>query len=50
MVVFRSFDIGWDKEFGGIYYFLDSEGRRYPYLFIGTVKSIVLHFANPNPH
>jgi N-acylglucosamine 2-epimerase len=27
-----SFDIGWDKDFGGLFYFLDSEGRSPPYL------------------
>jgi N-acylglucosamine 2-epimerase len=27
-----SFDIGWDKEFGGLFYFLDSEGKSPPYL------------------
>jgi N-acylglucosamine 2-epimerase len=27
-----SFEIGWDKEHGGLYYFLDSDGRSPPYL------------------
>ena len=27
-----SFEIGWDKEHGGLYYFLDSEGKSPPYL------------------
>ena len=27
-----SFEKGWDKEYGGLYYFLDSEGKSPPYL------------------
>lgn len=27
-----SFEAGWDKEYGGIFYFLDSEGKSPPYL------------------
>ncbi len=27
-----SFEAGWDKEYGGLFYFLDSEGRSPPYL------------------
>ena len=27
-----SFEIGWDKDYGGLYYFLDSAGRSPPFL------------------
>jgi hypothetical protein len=45
-VIDWSFDLGWDEEHGGIYYFLDSQGLPPPYLewnmkVVGTLGGLV---------